>query len=249
MIFEDTYKLIEEQNIIAVKIIDTSGRRIYDIVEDSPTKVIEKLKDYRHILSTYGKVIFKAATESIHKQNWKDCYQWSVVFTGSGNDAPAINSINMGVPNGYISGDHAILMAELNAIKAKFDLEKQILELKNQMAMSNQPQGIDKYLPMMGMFMDVDESKMKNMMMLANMQSMMSGKAPAQLAGMERTGNKVELKGTEEEQKLMQSITDEMDKLSDKTQLNNIDMLLKTLNNNPHLIDTLIQMATKFQTT
>ena len=245
MIFEDTFKLIEDQKILHVKLLDSQGKRIYDIEEISPTNVVDRLKEMKTVLSTYGKVIFKCATEAIFRQSWKGCFEWPVTFGGVAvNPSQQINGLGMHIPPGYIPAEQAILMSELNSLKQKYDLELRLKEMEHKISAANQPQGFEKYIPMLGMIMDIDQTKMANVMTLASMQNVMNGKAaPSQINGLERTGNTIELKGTEEEKKLMQSITDEMDKLSNKVELGNIDMVLKSLNGNPQFMDMLITLA------
>lgn len=251
MIFEDTFKLIEDQKILHVKILDSQGKRIYDIEEVSPTNVIDRLKEMKSVLSTYGKVNFKLATDAIYKQNWKSCFEWPVTFGGIAvNPNPINNGIGFNIPEGYIPAQQALLLGELNSLKAKYDLEMRLKEMEYKISDANKPQGMEKYLPMLGMILDIDPTKMQNVMTLASMQSAMYGGAmpSSQINGMERKGNTVELKGTEEEKKLMQSITDEMDKLSNKVELQNIDKVLKALNNDPKLMDMAIMIAKQSET-
>lgn len=248
MSFDEVCKMIVDFNVPYIKVNDINGKRVFQIDDcDTPQATCEKLKQYQAILATCGKITIIGATEGIKKQSWKDAYNWIVTFgvpssTTAQTNMPLINPMM----NGYVSMDHANLIGKLAGLEQSFELQKQILELKNQIVMGAQPQGFEKYLPMLGMFMDVSPEKMQNMMMFANMQSLMNGKAPAQLAGFEQKKgepNKVELKGTPEEVALMQSITVEMDKLSDKTSLANIDFLLKTLNENPAQIEILMNLA------
>ncbi len=251
MIFEDTFKLIEDQKILHVKILDSQGKRIYDIEEVSPTNVVERLKEMKTVLSTYGKVIFKAATDAIFKQSWKSCFEWPVTFGGVAvNPNPNNNVLGYNIPEGYISAQQALLIGEVNSMKAKHDLELRLKEMEWKIAEANKPQGMEKYLPMLGMILDIDQTKMQNIMTLASMQNAMYGGnvQSSQINGMQRNGNTIELKGTEEEKKLMQSITDEMDKLSNKVELQNIDKVLKALNNDPKLMDMAIMLAQNSKT-
>jgi hypothetical protein len=247
--FEQAIDLIQEFNTPYIKVNDAQGKRLFEIQDsDNVGNTVAKLESYKSMLATYGRVHFRAATEVIKKQSYKDAYEWVVIFSGpiaTNNNQSQINNMPA---MGYISLDHAHLMAEVKGMKDSFELQKQMFELKNQIANSNKPEGIEKYLPMLGMFMDVDPAKMQNMMMFANLQNSMNGNVIPSIAGnFKREENKIELQGTEAEKNVMQSITDQMDKLSDKVQLESIDKFLKALNANPGFITMLTEMADKFQ--
>lgn len=230
---------MKELNTPYLKIIDTSGKRVYDILDQSSAEnTINKLNDFLPTLRSYGRLNFIAATEAIKKQNWKDAYNWTITFEGVALPQNQNQTQNINPSKGFVSHNEASLMAQVQAMQMQMQMQKQIDEIKNLLGAKTQEQPFEKYLPMLGMFVDITDEKIANMMKLAQIQSIGKGFSNNQtgIAGpQEQTVKKVEL--TEDEKKKVDHFNAEIDKLSEKTSLDKLTALVEALNQNPAYID------------
>jgi hypothetical protein len=246
MQYNDAIKLMKELDTPHVKVVDTSGNRIYDCTEESSVEnTIAKLNAFLPTLKTYGRVNFIAATDTVKKQNWKDAYKWSVTFDGSTdtNVQPNQNNQVQGIKQGYISEREANLMAKLEAMNLTMEFQKKIDELEKKISGTGSEDKIEKYiskyLPILGAFVKIDDEKIGNMMKIAQIQGM---QAPAQgMAGLNVIQNpKPVIQQTAEEQKQVAEIISEMDKLEQKVSIDKILLLLKGLNEKPEFAEQAI---------
>jgi len=239
MTFEDTIKLIPDLKIHHVKIVDTAGKKVMELNGESPENLLTQLEGYRSILSTSGRLKFIAANESMFKQNFKDAYNWDVVFTAASHSNNSTPTTLTHAPSGYVSSNEANLLAELKALQMQRDFDLKLVEL-NKKIDDKGSDGFDKYLPMLGMIVDIDDKKMKNMMALGALQSSMNGSPATGLAGLEK---KPHVQTTVEEKELINNLNDEMGKLAQKVDLSAIVEFVKTLNDKPEFLTLLLQMA------
>lgn len=243
MTFDDAIKLMEDGKYTHLKVVDTDGRRVLDLEGETNTTLIEKLKPYQNILSSYGKVKFILATDSIFKQNWKDAYNWTVTFTGA-NATPQINTQQMGgFGSGMVSQSEALLMAQLAGMQKQLEFNEKFAELNRKIDATKNNSPYDKYLPLLGMFTDIDEQKLKNMMLLSSISG--GGQNFQQINGLNDATKHVV--GTDEEKKLVEEVEKELEKLTEKVHISSIHEFLKALNDNPTFLDTLTQMAKNFK--
>lgn len=247
MTFDNALKLMADQSITHVRVMDTNNKRVLDIDGGSVEDAVQKITEHKAILSTYGRVNFLCATDSIRKQNWKDAYSWAVTFTGSNEQAPKHDPGIGRIPSGFVSQNEAMLMAQLQALTIQMDYTKKMSELEAKFTLA-QPknEGFEKYIPMMGMFMDIDQTKMQNMMMLMQMQTAMNGKQPAGISGLftpENTAAPAQLQTTDDEKKLLEDINNNMEALSEKVSLDKINQLLKLLADKPEYADMALNFA------
>jgi hypothetical protein len=252
MTFEEVKNCIRQLNVVSVKITDTNGKKIMEFLDElSPENLISKLENFSPTLQTYGRVTFIAANATQYKQNWKDCYQWPVIFSGI---MPHLNTAatNPEQANiGFVSKDHAALMATVATLQLQMEFTKQIAELKAQILNAGGKEEkweriADKYFPiasaMMGIKMEPDQ--IDNMMKMYQLQAAMSGKVPMMqqnpqqgMAGIQSTPT---LQQTQEEQETEKKIVEQLTMLSQKTTDQKILALIQGLNNNPAWVDMAI---------
>lgn len=265
MKFEEVIKIMTDLNVMHIKVLDTNGKRVIDFTDEQSTEnTVNRLKEYLPILSGYGRVTFIGGTENIKKANYKDAYNWVVTFNGS-NDVSTQNNANHQnnnnyTPKGFVSANEANLMAQLQVLTMQMSFQKQIADLEKKFSLPTaEPDMIDKYLPMLGMFVDIDDKKIANVMKLAQMQGMAKGtpQLPAQtqstgmagtFTGTTKDGTKVEI--TEQEKVQIDTFNKEIDLLSEKASLEKLTELVKALNSNPAFIEqALVFMNLNKQTT
>lgn len=249
MKFEDVIIIMRDLNVMHVKVIDTQNKRVIDFMEEtSVDNTIAKLQGYMGLLSSYGRLTFIGATDAIKKQNWRDAYTWIVTFNGTSAEAP---KVNQGVGSfqpmpGYISQNEAALMAQLSALQLQLNFQKQIADLERKLTVPAQEgeNMLEKHLPMLGMFMDIDETKMANMMKMAQIQGMMKGsQMPSQTQGIAgpftgvNQGTQTKIEVTEQEKAQVAEFNKEIDLLSEKASLEKLITLVKGLNANPGFVD------------
>ena len=242
MIYEDAIKLIEQLNIVALKVLDTNGKRLFDIKEDTFKALVDKVNVWKPTLMQYGRVKFMAATESIFKQNWKDAYQWDITFNGNTDSVQTSNNFMGAVPSGYISIQQAMLMSELEKVKAQSELDKKFSDLEKKLQTN---QGWEKYLPMLGMFIDLDEKKLNNMAALCQMNGMMNGSAtlPTQNAAGVAGLNDVKVQGTPAEKEKIEQLEKNLEDLSNSIGVDKLAELVKLLNEKPQYADMALNFA------
>lgn len=248
MTFNDALRLIDDGNKYRyLRVFDTEGKRILDLDADNNLLLRERLEQYRTILSTYGKVKIQIATESIYKQNWKDAFNWNVTFNESATQTPAINVPTLGgPPAGYVSSNEALLMAQIAGLNKQMEFQLEMQKLRNEMsAMKNGGGSFDKYLPMLGMFMDLDETKIKNMMLLSSMNG--GGFSQQHNTGINGPPQQNSVAGTDEEKQTIENINKQLELLAEKVHAKSIEQFLVVLNQKPEFLNTLIQMAQNFK--
>lgn len=259
MNFEEAITLIEEQNILHVKVQDFNKNRILTIGESTPIEVQKKLESYKNALSAYGKVTFICATEKIYNSSWRDAAHWSVTFSGMNmQQQQPLQGINTGlIPNGYVSQTEATLRAEFEALKMRMDYDKKVLELESKIGKKvDTPDQFLKYLPMLGFFMDIDPKKLEAVTSLGNLVSAMNGTAQAPpvqqqqgqgMNGMGSLKDNPEIVSTPEEEAILDDIEEQIVGLSGKVQLTSIRDFMKVLNEKPELITTLEALMENFK--
>ena len=251
MKFEQALKLIEEQNILFVKVEDFNKKRLVNLDATTAPQLILKLQQYRDSLSGYGKVIFICADEKIKNSSWRDAYNWQVTVS---DIAPQTNLPLTGhglVPPGYVSSLEATLTAELAALKLQTTFQKQMHDLEAKFTKpASAADDVFKFMPLLGLFMDIDEKKMTQMMGLAHLSSAMNG-TPANttqqtgINGLQEkkeaaTGTTVET--TKEEEEMLDKIENSIVELTGKVPMADILAFIEKLNQKPELAATLKAM-------
>lgn len=250
MTYEEVKNHIRELKVLHVKVIDVQGKKILEFIgELSPENLINKIDCFQSSLQSWGRVTFIAATETQYKQNWKDCFQWPVVFNAAvvttNNHSPQIGAM----PSGFISQSEAMLMAENAKLKLEMDFNKRFSDLEAKINGKDSKEGdierlFDKYghfiLPKLGINMAPPTPSADELVKLYHYKAMMEGNnGMAGLYSGTKNGAKVE--ATEEEKKQIAEIESELDKLSEKTSVDNIRDLIKGLNENPQFIPMALQ--------
>lgn len=244
MNLQDAITLIGDRKVLHLKVVDTDGKRVMDLDGSNSDDLIAQLQQYENILKSYGRLKFVAGTEAILKQNWKDAYCWNIVFSGATPQSPTPIPLLGAVPPGYISAREAELLAQVKELGLKAEYDKRFADLEKNLEKKLEDRSDDgfmKYMPMAGLFMDLDEKKVSNMMALAGLQNAMSGKPG--LAGPPAPTTHT----TVEEAELIQNINKEMEQLSTKVDVKNIYEFLKVLNEKPEFLTSLTQMAANFK--
>lgn len=248
MTLDDTIRLIQDGKIQHLKIVDSEGKKVFDFNGSTVDDLISQIQQYKNILASYGRVKFVAANEAVYKQNWRDAYQWTVIFNNTKEAAPsAPQQSNNGIPSGFISQNEAQLLADLKALQMQRETDLKLAEMQKQIdnKEKDSSEGIEKYLPMLGMIMDIDEKKLSNMIALAGLQNAMNGKSTGIAGPPTEIQNAV--KGTEEEKQMIEAINKQMELLSHKVQLSSICEFLKVLNEKPEFLKSLMDMAANFK--
>lgn len=243
MKFEQALKLIEEQDILFVKVEDFNKKRLLALDAKTAPQLVIKLNQYRDTLASYGKVIFVCADEKIKNSSWRDALHWQVSVS---DIQPQLNLPDSGnkVPSGYVSASEAALQAKLAEMNLKFELSKQMAELEKRVTKpASSADEIFKFMPMLGLFMDIDEKKMTQMMGLAQLSSAMNGSGTAASTGIsglkEKTQEAATVETTPEEEAVLDKIDDEIISLTGKIPMEDVLAFIKKLNEKPELAKTL----------
>lgn len=246
--FETIKKLIEQLDVRNLRLIDLKEHKIWEYCGQSTAEVVGALEENKEWLSTYGRCKMLGATETQYKQNWKDCYKWDVLFLPSAQAKQQINEqqskqANTGkiIPEGYVSLEYANLMAQIESLKLMQGLKEKEMDWKIQMHMAEKNDPM-RYLPIAGMFFDIDEKKMANVMKIAQAQNAMNGNNLG-MAGNE-TGNKT-IATVEDTDEIVKQIQDELTILSKKVSLPDILKMVKGLNSKPD-VNGAVQMLLGF---
>lgn len=244
MQYSEAIKVIRDQNITAVKITDTAGNKVIDFLdEESAENLISVLDSYKPMLASYGRLDFVAATSEVRRANFKGAYRWKIVFSDAITGAVKQDFTQAGkIPSGYISEREAALMAELQALKLRMDMDAKLKALEAKLeGKTKKSDGFDKYLPMLAFIpgFKFDEGSIMNAMRLSQIQGMMNGSMNMQQTGINGINGQQQLsvQMTAEEKELLVKIEVELDKLSQKTSLQNIHKLIEGLNANPQFIE------------
>jgi hypothetical protein len=246
MKFEQALKLIEEQNILFVKVEDFNKKRLVNLEASTAPQLVVKLTQYRDSLSGYGKVIFICADEKIKNSSWRDAYNWQVTVS---DIAPQINlnaSHSGIVPPGYVSALEASLQAQLGEMKVKAELNQRMADLEAKLSKpASSADEIFKFFPMLGLFMDIDEKKITQMMGLAQLSTAMNNPTPVNTGvnGLqEKTVGATKVETTKEEEEMLDKIEDSIVSLTGKVPMEDILLLINKLNEKPELAKTLKAM-------
>ena len=250
MKYSEATKLMKELNTPYIKITDTNGNRIWDCCDEiAAENTVNRLNAFLPTLKTWGACHFTCATEASKKQNWKDAYKWKVTFEDSNTQVQTDNAAER-PKSGYITQTEAALMAQLEALKIQMQMQAQMNELTLKLNDQNKPDKwekmIDKYAPIAGAFFNITPDKYENMMKIASIQGAINGGGGAPgMAGVNpvsKNNTSTEIKLTEEEKMQVDEFNNEIEKLSEKTDLPKLIALVKGLNKNPQYIE----MATNF---
>lgn len=243
MKFEQALKLIEEQDILFVKVEDFNKKRLLSLDAKTAPQLVIKLNQYRDTLASYGKVIFVCADEKIKNSSWRDALHWQVSVS---DIQPQLNlPITSGAPAGYVSSSEADLRAKLAELNLEMRLNKQMAELEKRVIKpASAADDAMKFMPILGLFMDIDEKKITQMMGLASLSNAMNGTGTntttpgiAGLPKPKQDGATVE--ATPEEQAVLDKIDDELEGLLEKIPSADFLALVKKLNEKPELANTL----------
>lgn len=245
MNFEQACTLIEEQNILHLKVEDFNKKRLLALDADTSPQLVAKLVQYKDSLSGYGKVIFICADERCHRASWRDALNWQVTVSNVQPMNATQQIATPGIPSGYISASEAMLQAKLAELNLKLEFEKRLneFEKKHQTNPSTADQ-ILKYMPMLGLVMDIDEKKLTQMMGLASLQNTMQGSN--QQSGISGLSDKVQenkqgatVETSEAENEKLDHIENSLAELATKVSIDDIALLVDTLNKKPELVKTL----------
>lgn len=246
MKFEQALKLIEEQDILFVKIEDFNKKRLLALDAKTAPQLVIKLNQYKDSLASYGKVIFICADEKIKNSSWRDALHWQVSVS---DIAPQSNLPLPGVgvvPPGFVSATEATLQAQLAGLKMQMDFQKQMADLEKRVTKpASSADEIFKFMPMLGLFMDIDEKKMTQMMGLAHLSSAMNGSPTTTnangIAGLKekKSETTTTVEATPEEEAMLDKIDDEIIELTGKIPMEDVLAFIKKLNEKPELAKTL----------
>ena len=245
MKFEQALKLIEEQDILFVKIEDFNKKRLLALDAKTAPQLVIKLNQYKDSLASYGKVIFICADEKIKNSSWRDALHWQVSVS---DIAPQSNLPLPGqgvVPPGYISANEATLQAQIAGLTMQMNFQKQMADLEKRVTKpASSADEIFKFMPMLGLFMDIDQKKIEQMMGLASLSGAMNGNNTTQsnagIAGLnEKKKESATVETTPEEEAVLDKIDDEIIELTGKIPMEDVLVFIKKLNEKPELAKTL----------
>lgn len=244
MKFEQALKLIEEQDILFVKVEDFNKKRLLSLDAKTAPQLVIKLNQYRDTLASYGKVIFVCADEKIKNSSWRDALHWQVSVS---DIQPQLNLPvhSGGAPAGYVSATEAALQAKLAELNLEMKLNKQMAELEKRVSKpASMADDAMKFMPMLGLLMDIDEKKMTQMMGLAHLSNAMNGtgtNANTGIAGLADKKNETSatVETTPEEEAVLDKIDDEIISLTGKIPMEDVLAFIKKLNEKPELAATL----------
>lgn len=261
MNFEEVKQFIKQLNVTSVKITDTNAKKIIEFLDEvSPENLIAKLENFIPTLQAYGRVTFVGANAAQLKQNWKDCYQWPVIFSGITTPVTT-HTVDTGqTQRGFVSHNEAALMAQLAGLQIQMQFMEKMAALERKIeggtGKESQFERIaDKYFPIVGPMLGfkLDKEQIESAMLYHNMQNAMSGKqVVAQQNGINglntQTNPTTSLQLTEEEKKTEEEIVKELTMLSSKTTDQKILALIKGLNQQPGWIDMAINFMNQNKT-
>jgi hypothetical protein len=157
------------------------------------------------------------------------------------------------IPPGYISESHAMLLAQVQVMNLNLENFKKEMQLQKQLdeATNSDPM---RYAPLAGMFMDIDDKKMQNIMRMFQVQASMNGKGQAAgLSGVPAAPapTRLTISGTTEqvptdnEEKNVEVLQNHMVRIKDSIGWDKLLQLTSYLDKNPGMADTLITMIPK----
>lgn len=77
---KDTYGQIESCDLVAVRLFDNNGNKMYEHCANSPSDLVEHLKEIHGMFKHYGKCVMWAATKKGHSANMNGAFKWNVSF-------------------------------------------------------------------------------------------------------------------------------------------------------------------------
>lgn len=243
MDFDQALIAVDDQKILAVKINDVNDKLMVYLEDDTSPKLVEKIKTYRAMLLPCVKVKFICADAECIKSSWRGAAHWTVTFSST---VPTTTPHTNAMPSGFMSTSEALLHAQLAEMKSRYEYDKKLLEFKEKNAVK--PSTADelfKYMPMLGLFMEIDDKKIQQMMGLYQISAGMQGNGtPTQQTGISGPiKTHLEKKGTPEEDKAAEDLIEQLDDLADKVPVSDLLILIKKLNEKPELVATLKAMA------
>lgn len=253
MTFDEVKKCIIDFKVLNLKVTDTQGKKLMEFINElSPESLNMKLDGYLGTLQTYGAVKFIAANETQYKQNWKDCYNWHVTFTGISHNATLMQQHTPTHQIGFVSSNEATLMAQVKVMEMQMEFNKKMMELEQKL---NTPKEhhyerlADKYGPLLMAMAGVklDPDQVQQMMGWYQLQNAMNGKNPMVQQNNNNPGiagikQEPVLQQTKEEQELELKIVNEMNALRETLSDDKILKLVTALKMNPGVADTLLGM-------
>lgn len=241
MTFDEAIEIIKDKELLHVKVIDSKGSKVMEFCdEQSAENTIAQLNRFKNVFSAYGALTFVCANDSIKKQNFKDAFKWLVTFSNT-SVQPHVN-VSGNVPSGYISQNEANLMAQLQALTTQMKFDAEMQKLREEMKEGKKDNGFMQYAPMLGLVMDLPPEKMQLLMAMGASHNTMHHHAPS-INGLPT--NEPTMAGTEQEKKLENSISGNVEKIAEKIGLEKVDELLKYLNDNPHMLDVAVNFVKK----
>lgn len=247
MTFDQACNLIQEQDIKYLKIEDFNKRRLLSLSDETAPQLVQKLQAFKDSLSGYGKVIFICADEKCKNSSWRDALHWQVTISSvTPIVQPGANmQIPGAIPAGYISASEALMQAKIAELTLQMNFEKRFAEMEKKHGVKpSTADEILKYMPMLGLVMDIDEKKLTQMMGLASLQSTMQGGSNSQQNGIAGLGDKIQetkltVETTEAENQTLDKIENNLAELATKVSMDDILLLIETLNKKPQLVNTL----------
>lgn len=244
MIYEDVIKLMRDRNIPHIKIIDAAGKRITELTEfENVEATISWLDENRSMLESHGRIKLIAADDKIKASNWQKPYEWNVTFTGSkqNNDVQHHGRI----PQGYISGTEASLLAKFEALQQQIKHDREMNEIRMKLA-DNDKNDPFKYLPILGIFMDIPDEKLNKALKMAQIGQAMNGKqvgiAGAAEPAQQTTVIKKEM-STEEAAKAAEQINAKIQSVANKIGVDNFAKLLDKLDADADLQKGIVKLV------
>ncbi len=253
MTFEQAIDLIEVQKILYVKVVDFNKNRILALEAATPGELQEQLRQYKDAIMHYGKVTFICADEKSHRANWRDALQWQVTFIGT---VPTQNNLGIGAMHtmpGMMTPEVYMLKTQLIELQQRVEWEKKFDELKRSLeGKGNNKKGqfddIQKLIPLLPLFMQIDPAKMEQITALGALSGVMNNPTPPvqQTAGMGSLKDNPQLETTPEEEKMLDDIEQGLVDLTGKVELTSIKNFIDTLNADPTLIKKLEALIATF---
>jgi hypothetical protein len=250
MRFSEALELLKDGKYTNVQVTDSDGKRLLDCEGLTSETLILKLEQFKPQLSSYGRVRFKVATEAIKRANWKDAYVWDVNFIGDYSGVSSNNELKPFSPGiGFISQNEATLMSQLEGLKKEMEFNKRFDELNKKLE-DKKSFNVKEFLPlapMLSLFFDIKPDKMLQFSQMAGAMNATQNTTHTGIAGLIPTDKKTTVKGTPEEQALILSINDNLEKLSEKVSVEKIEEFIRTLNDKPEFLTMLLNMASSYK--
>lgn len=229
---ENIEQLLKEGECKHIRIYDrTMTNHILDIDGETPELTYEKFKTNSELLSGYGVLTLKAGNDTIHKRSMQGASVWKVFFPAAASGSPVIASqtpVNTGYQKEFLE-----LSIAIATMKLERDFEKKERELEKKY--EKDEDGVDKYmkyLPLFGTALGMSDETMLKKLQMCQMAGGLGGTGQ----GIQSTGNKLTVSGTEEEkQNIVQTLVPEIYNKVDKDKFISV---LQQLNQNPEFLES-----------